>query len=302
MAMNLIARFSPRTLLQLLLLLTASPVYSQQTGNHPEWDRWCGKVYEPGFPSFDPGGQTIPPTPKGGSPLLYVQFKPRYSLYLAGESRGDFIVNAELSKYFGQPWTNSSIGSPDHFVFSINLAESDAILVENKVDAGDTGKLFSFDLSQLTPSLKPIKVVLYGAAEGGTPTWTTTSEIYYLPDKKNGSVTRLDNLNGGMYFKNSASGNHFRPLLAYGFYASYDGFLADNKTSTIQSYADLGLNAMTPLTTYQNSASAFAYMDQIDLKFMYDLREGYKNLTYVEKQVTAARDAESIFAYWSADE
>ena len=144
--------------------------------------------------------------------------------------------------------------------------------------------------------------MLYGAAEGGTPTWTATSEIYYLPDKKNGSVTRLDNLNDGMYFRNSASGHKFRPLLAYGFYASYDGFLADNKTSTIQNYADLGLNAMTPLTIYQNSAAAFAYMDKIGLSFMYDLRDGYKNLTYVRKQVIAARDAESIFAYWSADE
>ncbi len=59
---------------------------------------------------------------------------------------------------------------------------------------------------------------------------------------------------------------------------------------------------MTPLTLYDNSAAAFAYMDKIDMKFMYDLRDGYKNLTFVEKQVTAARDAEAIFAYWSADE
>ncbi len=190
----------------LVLLLAVAPAHPQLTGNHPEWDRWCGKVYKSGFPSFDPGGQTLPPSPAPGAPLLHVQFKPRYSLYLAGESQGEFVVNAELSQYFGQPWTNASAGPSNRFVFSINLVENDDILVENKITAGDTGKLFSFDLSRLTPSLKPIHVVLYGAPEGGTPTWTATSEILYLPDKKKGSVTRLDNLYGGMHFQERSLG------------------------------------------------------------------------------------------------
>ncbi|KAH8879649.1 hypothetical protein GQ53DRAFT_800146 [Thozetella sp. PMI_491] len=284
------------------LLSAVAPATSQQTGNHPEWDRWCGKVYKPGFPSFDPGGQTVPPTPAPNAPLLYVQLKPRYSLYLAGETQGEFVVNAELSSYFGQPWTNASAGASNRFVFSINLVKNDDILVENKVTAGSTGNVFAFDLSRLAPSLDPIQVVLYGAPEGGNPTWTATTEVYYLPDKKSGSVARLDNLNGGVYFKNAASGGKFQPLLPYGFFGSYDGFLADNQTSTIQAYADLGLNAMTPLTLYRDEAPAFAYMDKINLKFQYDLRDGYKNLTYVEQQVTAARDAEALFSYWTADE
>jgi len=31
-----------------LIAAGAALVASQQTGNHPEWDRWCGKVYQAG--------------------------------------------------------------------------------------------------------------------------------------------------------------------------------------------------------------------------------------------------------------
>ncbi len=84
------------------------------------------------------------------------------------------------------------------------------------------------------------------------PKVSATTELLFLPDKPKGggSVTRLDNLHGGMLFKNSASSGGFQPLLPYGFYASYDGFLGNNDTTLIQRYADYGLNAMTPLAQY----------------------------------------------------
>ncbi len=84
--------------------------------------------------------------------------------------------------------------------------------------------------------------------------------------------------------------------------ASYDGFLGTNNTADIQRYADWGLNAMTPLTQYPQSAAAFAFMDKIGIRYQYDLREGYMNLTWVEENVRATRNNEGIFSYWSADE
>ena len=232
--------------------------------------------------------------------------KPRYSLYLTSDKQGEVIVNAAFSQYHGAPWNNSNFtgtpGRSEWLVFSVHLVENDDVIVANKVIVNNTGNIFAFDLSRLKPSLKPIQLVLYGAPEGGHPTWTATTSVYYLPEKEKGSVTKLDNLNGGMWFRNAASGGQFKPLLAWGFYSSYDGFLRNNSTSEIQHYADLGLNAITPLTIYRDSAAAFSYMDSIDLKFMYNLREGYKNLSYVREQVTAARNAEAVFAYWSADE
>ncbi|KAK4191712.1 hypothetical protein QBC35DRAFT_375487 [Podospora australis] len=284
----------------------ATAVHSQQTGNNPDWPRWCGKVYEAGYPNFDPGGQTLPPVPVTGAPLLHVQFQPRYSLYLDSEKYGEFVVNAELSQFHGtSPWpaTNSTTKWANRLIFSINLVFSDDPLVQATVLANSTGNVFRFELSRLgKPSLSPIKVSLYGAPENGTPVFQATTTMLYLPDKKSGSVTRIDNLKGGLWFKNSASNQTFEPFLPYGFYASHDGFLRNNNTAEIQAYADLGLNAMVPLTIYKDSPDMLAYMDKINLRFMYNLREGYKNLSYVRENVLSARDAESVFAYWSSDE
>jgi len=163
--------------------------------------------------------------------------------------------------------------------------------------------LFSFNLKQLKPSLKPYEVVLFGATESGEPNITAKSELWYLPEKATGSVTKLDNLNGGIFFRNSKTNGVFQPLLPYGFYSSYDGFLGTSDNITrIQSYQDLGLNGMIPLTRIFDSRPAFEYLDKIDLKFMYDLRSYYKNLTAVREQVAAIKDFDSIFSYWNSDE
>lgn len=247
----------------------------------------------------------MPPTPVSGPPLLDVQFKPRYSLYLDSEETGEFIVNVPLSQFFGQAWPNSTSDRADQFVFSINLVSNDDPLVENRVTINSTGNVFGFDLSSLKASLNPIEVVLYGGPEGGDPMWTATTELYYLPEKTNGSVTKLDNLNGGMLFRNKWTNNKFVPLLAYGFYSSFDGFLRNvtrNDTSALEHYVGLGLNAITPLTNYRDSEVVFDVMNEMNLEYMFDMREYYKNLTMVREQVLRARDADAIFAYWTADE
>ncbi|KAB5576030.1 hypothetical protein GE09DRAFT_1265510 [Coniochaeta sp. 2T2.1] len=288
-------------LLGLCLLAAVSGVSAQQTGNHPEWDRWCGKVYKAGFPSFDPGGQALPPTAVPGGPLLDVQFRPRYSLYLDNEASGEFIVNAPVQQFFGQPLPDSVSPTSSKFTFTITAGST--TLVNGTVPLNSTGTLHPFPLSLLSPTLDPIPLLLTGTV--GSATWTATTTLFYLPAKPSGSVTRIDNLHGGLSFSNARSHNIFEPLFPYGFYASFDGFLANvsaTNTSLIDAYAGLGLNAMTPLTIYRDATAALEYMDHINLKFMYDLREGYKNLSYVAEQAVAARDAEAIFAYWSADE
>lgn len=257
------------------------------------------------YPNFDPGGQTLRPAPAPGAPLLHVQFQPRYSLYLDSEEYGEFVVNAELSPYHGTPWpfTPSTSQWANKLIFSINLAETDDPLVQNTVPINTTGNLFRFELSRLKPSLTPIEVVLYGAPENGTPTWTATTTLLYLPTKPTGSVARIDNLHGGLYFRNPSTNHTFAPLLPYGFYASHDNFLRLNQPPLIDAYSALGLNAMVPLTTFADSPEILTYIStQTPIRLMYSLRDGYKNLSYVRDNVLAARNAESLFAYWSADE
>lgn len=258
------------------------------------------------YPNFDPGGQTVEPPPHPcGCPLLHVQFQPRYSLYVSTETTGEFVVNAAFSPYHGTIWppTNSTTRWAGRLVFSINSVETDAPLVQATVPVNTTGNRFPFNLSHLgPPRLEPYPVVLYGAPESGQPSWTATANVSYLPDKTNGSITRIDSWKGGLWVKNAASNNTFEPYLPYGFYASHDNFLRENDTKLIDAYRDLGLTGMVPLASWAEIPEVLSHMDGIDLKYMYNLRYGYKNLSYVEENVLRARGKEGLFAYWTADE
>ncbi|KAL3957513.1 hypothetical protein ACCO45_008091 [Purpureocillium lilacinum] len=292
-----------RTVASLFSVLFGLAV-AQETGNHPEWPRWCGKVYQPEYPSFDPGGQAVEPPKLPGGPALDIQFKPRYSIYLESDKQAEFVVNAGVSKWRGQPWPG--LDAPDtapKVVFTINLVSNNDVLVSDTLKVGSEQKVFAFNLTGLKPSFDPYQVVLFGATESGAPNVTATSEFLLLPEKTTGSVTKLDNLNGGMLFRSAATGHKFEPFLPYGFYASCDNFLCDkDNIRKIKAYHDLGLNSMVSLTTIFNSRQAYEYLDSLDLRFMYDLRGYYKNLTAVREQVAAIKDFDAIYSYWGSDE
>lgn len=288
------------------------PVASQTTGNNPQWDRWCGKAYQPQFPSFDPGGQIQTPPEISGPPQLNVQFKPRFSIYLSNEQKGEFVINAELSRYFGAPLAESR--QKAGLAYNITLDSTGKQLAAGTVAINSTRNVVSFNLAgAVEPSRTAQAVVFRGwvNADGGSNgdgdgaelrVYTARTDLFFLPDKKQGSATRIDNLNGGLQFRNTASNQTWRPLLPYGYYASYDGFLGQNDTSLIQRYAGFGLNSMTPLTTYPVSRDAFAYMGRINLPFMYDLRDNYQNNTWVEEKVRPVVDDEALYSYWGGDE
>jgi hypothetical protein len=229
---------------------------------------------------------------------------PRYNIDLESETQGEFVVNAGISKWYGVPWPK--LNTPDEapsVVFSINLVSNNDVLVSNTVSVGTTGTVFSFNFANIKPSFDPYKVVLFGATPSAAPNVTAESEFFYLPEKTDGSVTKLDNLYGGFMFRNSKTQHQFEPLLPYGFYASCDGFLCeDDNRKQIKAYQDLGLNAMVALTPITDSKPAFEYMDSIDMKYMYDLRGYFKNLTAVRDQVSEIKDFDSLYSYWGTDE
>ncbi|KAI8944346.1 hypothetical protein F4801DRAFT_223800 [Xylaria longipes] len=279
------------------------------TGEHPDWPRWCGKVYESGYPSFEPGGHTVAP-PTNDSTYLHVQFRPRHSLYLSSETEGSFVVSAGLSPWFGGAYANSTSDgvSTEPFtelVFSINLVDDDAPLVESQVAVNATGAEFAFDLGKLEPRMTPYEVVLFGASVHGDRNYTTTSELLYLPDNPDGSATKIDHLNGGLLFKNAATGGEFVPLLPYGYYGLYNG---SNDTAAgdefVREYASggKGLNALISLAGFADTNPVYDSMDAQGLHFMFDLRGSYKNLTDTEQRVNTIKHHTSLFAYWTADE
>jgi hypothetical protein len=299
-----------------VLLSVAVPTLAQDvpdTGQHPDWPRWCGKVYQAGYPSFEPGGHTVAP-PTNGSTYLHVQFKPRYSLYLSTEKKASFVVNAALSPWFGATYANSTTDGmqTDPFtelVFSINLVEDDTPLVENRIAINATGVEFEFELdlarTGLQPRMTPYEVVFFGSSIYGDRNYTASSELLYLPDNPAGSATKIDNLKGGLLFKNAQTNNEFVPLLPYGYYGLYNG---SNDTAAsdefVRDYTSggKGLNAIISLAGFADTNPVYDSMDAQGLRFMFDLRGSYKNLTETETRVNTIKHHSSLFAYWTADE
>ncbi|KAG7288913.1 hypothetical protein NEMBOFW57_005273 [Staphylotrichum longicolle] len=281
---------------------------------NPYWDQ-CGRTFE------DPDGyrvvlakmapphlssigeahtQTSTPAAKlclrRESPVplsLHVQFQPRYSLYLDSEEYGEFIVNAEFSH--SSKWANK-------LIFSINIAETDDPLVQNTVPVNST------DTSSASPSPPPTRL------EPSKSCSTAPLKVARLlgpplpPLLPPGQTLRQRHPHRQPLRRPllpQLPHNHtFVPLLPYGFYASYDHFLRENDTALVDAYAARGLNAMTPLATMADSAALLTHMalPPRNIRFMYSLRDGYKNLSHVSANVVAARDAEGLFAYWTADE
>ncbi|KAI1856618.1 hypothetical protein JX265_011577 [Neoarthrinium moseri] len=282
---------------------------AQETGEHTDWPRWCGKVYQSGYPSFEPGGHTTTPD-DNGTTNLYVQFKPRYNIYVDGESTGSFVINAALSPWYGSPWTNSTSdgGSTKPFnrlYFSINLVSDDRPLIENSIEVNTTGFEVNFDLSGFTPSTTPYGVVLYGASEFGDKTYNATSSFLYLPENPSGSVTKIDNLKGSLLFKNVNTDNQFQPLLPYGYYGLYNGSNSSAVSDDfVRNYTNggQGLNAIIALAGFDDLNPVYDSMDHQSLPFMYDLRGSYENLSIVEQHVNTVKHHTSLFAYWTADE
>lgn len=80
------------------LCLAPATAQAQDSGNHTDWPRWCGKVYKPGYLSFEPGGEVTEPINQN-SWNIYVQFKPRYNFYLENDTKASFVLNAEFSRW-----------------------------------------------------------------------------------------------------------------------------------------------------------------------------------------------------------
>ncbi|KAI1452374.1 hypothetical protein F4805DRAFT_30648 [Annulohypoxylon moriforme] len=300
-------------------VLAATLVCAQsqsETGQHPGWPRWCGKVYEPGYPAFEPGGETTEPTliNPDGSPNLYVQIKPRHSIYLEGEKKGSIVVNAALSPWYGEPWTNSTTDGPatepfTELFFSISLASDNSAggpIVKGSAPINASAAVFDFDLSGLEPRLAPYDVVLFGMSKLGEQSYMANSSFRYLPDiAPGGSATKIDNLNGGLLFRNAQTGGVFEPLLPYGFYGLYNG---SNSTAESQAFVSeyssggKGLNGIISLAGFADTNPVYDSMDASSMRFMFDLRGSYKNLTDVEQRVNTIKSHSSLFAYWTADE
>lgn len=178
--------------------------------------------------------------------------------------------------------------------------------VKFKVKVKGRTHRFKFDVGRITPRLEPYRVILQAKTRRGKGKYNfnVTTELLVLPSKPKGSVTRIDHLSGGLFFRNSTL-SAFEPFLPYGFFAPCEGFLCDgaDSISNIQAYHSRRIKTMVPMMPLSAASQpVFDYINSVDLRFMYDLRPSYRNRSAVAEQVAALQDSEALYAYWGVDE
>ncbi|TVY68954.1 hypothetical protein LSUE1_G006159 [Lachnellula suecica] len=282
-------------------------------------DVWCGKAYRSTNASFEPGGWLEAPK-LSPVPLLDLSIRPRTNLYLANETYGSFIVDAPLSYMNGASFVNSTFNKQDNITspftelfIDIEVVESGIDLLSSRnVTINTTSNEFKFSLSRLSPRFEPYEVVITGAAIDGAQFYTATTQLYYLPARTDGgSVTKVDNLYGGLlvqdYLNNSTA---WTPIFPYTFYVSWDGWL-ELSVDNLKVFKDQGYNIIhiVPNLALPNEAFDFDeldrfldVMDEMELWLMFDMRWTYTNLTSVEYQVKRVNARKSMLLWYTGDE
>lgn len=249
-----------------------------------------------------PGGSMVQPD-ASSSPLLDVQVIPRYSIYVGSETTIQIIVDAALSYYHGSAYPSAaSTGdstSSDNLQFTVSVQGT--VVISDTVAVNTTDNVFSFDATQLTPSTTAFPVTLTGTTSSGD-SYSATSELFYLPDKTNGSVVKIDRLYGSVLYRSNNTDGAFKSYFPYGYYGSYSGYF--NIPGNPTAYANAGFNALNPVTAFTDSDMTYTIdeMDGVDLLFQYDMRGSYQNLTSVSEQIPLVKDHPSLLTYYTADE
>jgi hypothetical protein len=236
---------------------------------------------------------------------LDVQITPRHSVYVGSEKTAEFIVDAALSFLHGSPYSDvlpgnyGSITSDKlHFIVRV---EGDKLLA-NSVLINTTDNVFTFDIARLSPRTAAYPVELSGAAENTNARFTAKTDLYYLPDKPDGSVVKVDYLHGSLLYRNAFTKNSFRPIFPYGFYGNYGGFFVSDANLT--AYATKNFNTLNPVTAFTDGdmTNSIAKMDELNMLFQYDMRGSYQNLTSLAAQLPLVKDHPSLLTWYTADE
>lgn len=255
-------------------------------------------------PEVIPQGWLYPPA-RSPAPLLDMQVNPRYSIYVSSETEAEFIVDATRSRSRGEPYEGTPPGSgskrdegAEMVAFTISIGDEAVAWGDVSVDT--TNHMVSFSPRNLEPRMEGYPVNLRAFYRGET--YEATTSFYYLPEKSDGSVVKVDNLFGSLLYRNAFTRGQFEYVFPYGFYGDCSAYFYG--LSNISDYAKRGFTALNPVCAFTdtNLTSQFDAMDEANLLFQYDMRNSYMNLTSVAEQVPLVKDHPSLLTYYTADE
>ncbi|KAK3081311.1 hypothetical protein LTS18_008101 [Coniosporium uncinatum] len=301
--------FALVVVLSVLVLRTTA-----QFNNPPGVLIWCGKAYQAGNASFDPGGWLKSPRPSS-QPLLDLRVRPRTSQYLVGEIEGSFVLDAPIQHLHGQPFLSSLADGETNASKVLDTLLIDILLdtgrplvasANHSISMNSTGNEISFSLMNLTARTEPYNITVVASSRDGGQAFVATTQLYYLPVPPNGgSVTKLDSLYGGLqvqdYLKDSTV---WQPLFPYSFYVSWGGWLVNDTLARTRLFKDLGYNIIhvVPPYDYDQFDMFLDECDRLGLWVMYDIRVSYRNNTLLTEQINRYKDRKSLLLWSTADE
>lgn len=157
------------------------------------------------------------------------------NLYTSGEDYASFIVDALISHMHGKLFTNTTFDKQTNTTSAFETLYIDIAVVESginlvshqNISVNSSSNEFVISLASFTPRLEPYMITLVGAAQDGAQSFIATTNLAYLPARKDGgSVVKIDSLYGGIlvqdYLSNSTTWSSIFP---YTYYVSWDGWL-----------------------------------------------------------------------------
>ncbi|CAE6437166.1 unnamed protein product [Rhizoctonia solani] len=266
-------------------------------------DKWCGKYYKPGLPSQQPGGKfSVPTSPV--KPLLRFECWPGLRPYVSDlDSTGSILFSASV--------VDTSPGTSydplkDGSVFRIS-AQIDGKTATSSLSLSSNGIIsedkFTWSKLGLTPRKDVYNLTCTAISVQSGKVFQHSSTAAYLPPKPDsiGNVVQTDGRTGALLVP---QGDKRVPLLPFGFYTGFGGYL-DQNLAILDDIKNEGYNMVHPVPTFDNATALELVLDRMEelgLWLVYDMRWAYKNLTTVRSEVESVKKRKNILTWYTADE
>ncbi|KAH8660037.1 hypothetical protein BX600DRAFT_383510 [Xylariales sp. PMI_506] len=294
----------------LLSLCSLVALSTAQFNNAEGVDIWCGKAYRATNASFNPGGQFIDP-PTSTEPLLALRVQPRMSIYLESDTTASLLIDARISYKIGQSLSTSDAATATNSsaLLNVSILNDGVVINTTSVTVGATDIEIPIDLESFAPVVTAYNVSIVATFGCSKSVYTTSTEFYRLPNPDgNGSVSRIDNLYGGLWvLRDDQPWKHIFP---YTYYVQWSLYW-DNNVTTLDEFASMGYNVIHIVPTGTLGDTPFPwdqfepYLDRADelgLYLQYDVIWLYDNLTGMIEQVEHLRSHPSLLLWYQSDE
>ncbi|PWY86781.1 hypothetical protein BO70DRAFT_427783 [Aspergillus heteromorphus CBS 117.55] len=266
--------------------------------------------------SFNPGGWFEEPS-WSSTPLLNLKVRPRMSIYLESDATGSLLIDTTVSHLTGDPLPSlpsSAAYSKQTLHLNIHILTPEgspiASITNHTLTLDSTNNDIALPFSSLNLSPRRTPYIVTTIASLPNTTFTTSTELYYLPQRTDGgSATRIDHLHGGLSYIRGEN-TTWTSIFPFTYYVQWSLYW-DTTPTTLETFSTMGYNVIHIVPTGTLSTTPFPWTsfspylslaDRLDLHFQYDVLWDATNLTRMIDQVNHIHTHPSLLLYYTGDE